>query len=90
MRPMCLTKFNGSSAPIITSLLLAPRFFDKRNHWDGTKWVEGLPFAADWLIQLLTTGWNVSILRGFFGTLCLNFGTFPLLFSPIAISGRTR
>lgn len=47
--------FNGSSAPIITSSLLAPRFFDKRTHWDGTKWVEDLPFAADWLIQLLTT-----------------------------------
>jgi hypothetical protein len=47
--------FNGSSAPIITSSLLAPRVFDKRNHWDGAKWVEDLQFAADWLIQLLTT-----------------------------------
>jgi hypothetical protein len=47
--------FNGSSAPIITSSLLAPRFFDKRDHWDGTKWVQDLPFAADWLIRLLTT-----------------------------------
>jgi hypothetical protein len=46
--------FNGSSAPVITSSILAPRFFDKRNRWDGTKWVEDLPFAADWLIQLLT------------------------------------
>lgn len=47
--------FNGSSAPIITSSLLAPRFFDMRNHWDGSKWVEDLPWAADWLLQLLTT-----------------------------------
>jgi hypothetical protein len=47
--------FNGSSAPIITSSLLAGQFFHKRTRWDGTKWVEDVPFAADWLIQLLTT-----------------------------------